>query len=185
VDLLNNIGGWELIMIMLVGFFIFGPDRLPKAISEAVRTIRKLREMARNATGDLSRELGTDIDLEDLNPKTFLRKHLLSEEDEEALRRPLQGVYDELRGVADSVTNIASSVATDLNKTASEVTTGVAASAGSVRTEMVDAVKAGVSGASGTGAGTVDLVKSSEIQQPAAPAPLEAAPPKNIDFDAT
>ena len=38
------------------------------------------------ATADLSRELGTDIQLEDLHPKAFIRKHLLSEEDEQALR---------------------------------------------------------------------------------------------------
>jgi sec-independent protein translocase protein TatB len=100
---LENIGGWELIMVILVGLFIFGPDKLPKAISDGVRMLRQVREMARNATGDLSRELGTNIELEDLHPKTFLRKHVLSEDDEAALRKPLQGVYDELRGTADQV----------------------------------------------------------------------------------
>src|SRR5262249_61225253 len=99
---LENIGGWELIVIILVGLFIFGPDKLPKAISDGVRMLRQLRQMARNATGDLSRELGTNIELEDLHPKTFLRKHLLSEADEAALRKPLQDVYGELRGVGDS-----------------------------------------------------------------------------------
>ena len=50
--------------------------------------------MARNATSDLSRELGTDIQLEDLHPKTFIRKHLLSEEDEAGdPRRPLDDAY--------------------------------------------------------------------------------------------
>jgi sec-independent protein translocase protein TatB len=100
---LENIGGWELIVVILVGLFIFGPDKLPKAISDGVRMLRQLREMARNATSDLSRELGTDIQLEDLNPKTFLRKHVLSEDDEAALRKPLQNIYDDLRGTADQV----------------------------------------------------------------------------------
>src|SRR3954466_9901582 len=100
---IENIGGWELIVVILVGLFIFGPDKLPKAISDGVRMLRQLREMARNATGDLSRELGTDIQLEDLNPKTFLRKHLLSEDDEAALRKPLEGIYQDLRGTADKV----------------------------------------------------------------------------------
>jgi sec-independent protein translocase protein TatB len=59
--------------------------------------------MARSATGDLSRELGTDIQLEDLHPKAFIRKHLLSEEDEDALRKPLQGVYDGLRSDLNGV----------------------------------------------------------------------------------
>jgi sec-independent protein translocase protein TatB len=100
---LENIGGWELILIVLVGLFIFGPDRLPKAISDGVRMLRTLRQMARNATGDLSRELGTQVELEDLNPKTFLRKHLLSEEDERALRKPFQDIYGDVRGVTDTV----------------------------------------------------------------------------------
>jgi sec-independent protein translocase protein TatB len=99
---LENIGGWELIVIVLIGLFIFGPDKLPKAISDGVKMLRNLRQMARNATGDLSRELGTNIELEDLHPKTFLRKHLLSEADEAALRKPLEDVYSDLRGVGKS-----------------------------------------------------------------------------------
>jgi sec-independent protein translocase protein TatB len=100
---LENIGGWELIVIILVGLFIFGPDKLPKAIGDGIRMLRTVRNMARNATGDLSRELGTTVELEDLNPKTFLRKHLLSEEDEAALRKPLQDIYSDARSVVDSV----------------------------------------------------------------------------------
>ncbi|MDT4986164.1 MAG: sec-independent protein translocase protein TatB [Micromonosporaceae bacterium] len=100
---LENIGAPELIVIILIGLFIFGPDKLPKAISDGVRMLRQLREMARNATGDLSRELGTDFQLEDLNPRTFLRKHVLSEADEAAIRRPLESVVDDLRGTAEQV----------------------------------------------------------------------------------
>jgi len=110
---LENIGGWELIVIVLVGLFIFGPDKLPKAISDGIRMLRTVRNMARNATGDLSRELGTTVELEDLNPKTFLRKHLLSEEDEAALRKPLQEIYSDARGVVDSVKLDVSNMAED------------------------------------------------------------------------
>src|SRR5690348_1706648 len=113
---LENLDGWKLIVLALLGIFIFGPDKLPKAIADGVKMLRTLRDMARNATGDLSRELGTDIQLEDLNPKTLIRKHLLSEDDERALRKPLEdlfqdvkgdlkGVQNELRSVADSVNN--------------------------------------------------------------------------------
>ncbi|GAB3869378.1 twin-arginine translocase TatA/TatE family subunit [Dactylosporangium cerinum] len=107
---LENLGGWEFIVIILVGLFIFGPDRLPKAISDGMRMLRNVRQMARNATGDLSRELGTDIQLEDLHPKAFLRKHLLSEADEAALRRPLQDIMGEVKGVADTVKRDAQAV---------------------------------------------------------------------------
>jgi sec-independent protein translocase protein TatB len=119
---LENIGGWEFIVIILVGLFIFGPDRLPKAIADGVKMLRQVRQMARNATGDLSRELGTDIQLEDLHPKTFLRKHLLSEEDEAALRKPLQGLYDDVRGVADQVKRDAEEAASAAKSVATSVT---------------------------------------------------------------
>jgi sec-independent protein translocase protein TatB len=100
---LENLNTWHILVLGLIGVFIFGPDRLPKAIADGVRMLRNLRSMARNATSDLSRELGTEITLEDLHPKTLLRKHLLSEEDEQALRRPLEEIY---RDVKDDVTGI-------------------------------------------------------------------------------
>ena len=116
---LENLGGWEFIVIILVGLFIFGPDRLPKAIGDGMRMLRNVRQMARNATGDLSRELGTDIQLEDLHPKAFLRKHLLSEADEAALRRPLQDIVGEVRGVADTVKRDAQAAANGASAAAS------------------------------------------------------------------
>ena len=82
-----GINGWEFLVLALLAMFIFGPDKLPKAISDGVRMLRNLRDMARNATTDLSRELGTEISLEDLNPKALIRKHILSEEDERAIRQ--------------------------------------------------------------------------------------------------
>ena len=78
-----NLNGWELVALGLLGLFIFGPDRLPKTIADGIRMLRGLRSMARKATTDLSSELGTEVRLEDLDPKTFIRQHLLS-----ARRRP-------------------------------------------------------------------------------------------------
>jgi sec-independent protein translocase protein TatB len=100
---LENLNTWHILVLVVLGIFIFGPDRLPKAISDGVGMLRNLRNMARNATSDLSRELGTEITLEDLHPKTLLRKHLLSEEDEQALRRPLEKIYQDVK---DDVTGI-------------------------------------------------------------------------------
>ncbi len=103
MDGFMGINGWEFVVLLLIAMFIFGPDRLPKAIADGVKMLRNLRDMARNATGDLSRELGTDISLEDLNPKALIRKHILSEEDERALRKPLEDLYrdveSDVRGV--------------------------------------------------------------------------------------
>jgi sec-independent protein translocase protein TatB len=92
-----GINGWEFVVLLLLATFIFGPDKLPKAISDGVRMLRNLRDLARNATSDLSRELGTEITLEDLNPKALIRKHVLSEEDEHAIRRPIESLFQDVR----------------------------------------------------------------------------------------
>jgi sec-independent protein translocase protein TatB len=116
MPLLDNLDGWKLVVLILIGIFIFGPDKLPKAIAEGVKMLRNLREMARNATGDLSRELGTDIQLEDLNPKTLIRKHLLSEEDERALRKPIEDLYQDVKKDLTGVQSELKSVAETVNK---------------------------------------------------------------------
>jgi sec-independent protein translocase protein TatB len=99
----SNLNWWEIIALALLGLFIFGPERLPKVINDGVRVLRGLRNMARNATNDISRELGTDVSLEDLHPKTFIRKHLLSEEEERQLRRPFDDVARDVRQITSDV----------------------------------------------------------------------------------
>ena len=100
----ENLNAWEFGGLLLVALLIFG-DKLPKVIGDGMRLLRNLRQMATNATGDLSRELGTDISIDDLNPKNFVRKHLLSEDDENAIRRPLQSLYDDVRKDVNSHVN--------------------------------------------------------------------------------
>ncbi|GGO03954.1 preprotein translocase subunit TatB [Micromonospora parathelypteridis] len=122
----DNLNWWEIGALLLLALLIFG-DRLPGVITDGLRLVRNLRNMARNATGDLSRELGTDIQLEDLHPKAFIRKHLLSEEDEAAIRKPLQGVYDNLRadvsGVHEDLKDVASAADLRSNGTRSGTAT--------------------------------------------------------------
>ncbi|MGV9211121.1 preprotein translocase subunit TatB [Micromonospora sp. RB23] len=125
--MLDNLNWWEIGALLLLALLIFG-DRLPAVINDGLRLVRNLRNMARNATGDLSRELGTDIQLEDLHPKAFIRKHLLSEEDEAAIRKPLQGVYDNLRadvnGVHNDLKDVANAADLRSNGTRPGTTTG-------------------------------------------------------------
>jgi sec-independent protein translocase protein TatB len=104
----ENLNIWEVGVLLLLALFIFGPERLPKVINDGVRMLRQLRNMARNATNDLSRELGTDVRLEDLHPKTFIRKHLLSEEEEQQLRRPFDDAYRDLRQLTADVNDVTS-----------------------------------------------------------------------------
>jgi sec-independent protein translocase protein TatB len=110
-----GINGWEFLVLLLLAMFIFGPDKLPKAISDGVRMARNLRDMARNATTDLNRELGTDLTLEDLNPKALIRKHILSEEDEQAIRKPIESLYHDVRRDVTGVHGELQQVARDVD----------------------------------------------------------------------
>ena len=107
----ENLNWWEIGALLMLALLIFG-ERLPKVIGDGLRMLRGLRAMAQNATSDLSRELGTDIQLQDLHPKAFIRKHLLSDEDEQAIRKPLQGLFDDvkndLNGVKSDLGEVAS-----------------------------------------------------------------------------
>ena len=98
----ENLNWWEIGALLMLALLIFG-ERLPKVIGDGLRMLRGLRAMAQNATTDLSRELGTDIQLQDLHPKAFIRKHLLSEDDEQAIRKPLQGLFDDVKNDLNGV----------------------------------------------------------------------------------
>ena len=106
----ENLNWWEIAALLMLALLIFG-ERLPKVISDGLRMLRGLRAIAQNATTDLSRELGTDIQLQDLHPKAFIRKHLLSEDDEQAIRKPLQGLFEDvktdLNGVKSDLKDVA------------------------------------------------------------------------------
>jgi sec-independent protein translocase protein TatB len=106
----ENLNWWEIGALLMLALLIFG-ERLPKVIGDGLKMLRGLRAMAQNATTDLSRELGTDIQLQDLHPKAFIRKHLLSEDDEAAIRKPLQGLFEDVKQDLSGVKN-------DLNEVA-------------------------------------------------------------------
>lgn len=77
-----GIGLGEMVMLVVVALVVFGPERLPSVISEAARMLRSLRKLADNAKAEIRSELGPelgDLDLDSLNPKTFVRKHLFED----------------------------------------------------------------------------------------------------------
>jgi sec-independent protein translocase protein TatB len=74
----------KLLVLAVLAIVIFGPDQLPRIASQAGRTLRDLRRLAQGATAELREGLGpefSDFDVADLNPKNFVRKHLLDDPD--------------------------------------------------------------------------------------------------------
>jgi sec-independent protein translocase protein TatB len=75
---------WKLLALGLIALVVFGPDKLPQLARDAGRTVRQLRAMAQAARTELRSELGDtvgDFNLTDLNPRAFVRKHLLDDLD--------------------------------------------------------------------------------------------------------
>jgi sec-independent protein translocase protein TatB len=76
----------KILVLALIGLVVFGPEQLPKMAAQAGRALRDLRRLADNARADLSESLGPefrDFDFNDLNPRAFVRKHLLDPVEEE------------------------------------------------------------------------------------------------------
>ena len=74
----------KLLVLAVIALVIFGPNELPKLASQAGRALRDLRRVADGAKNDLREGLGpefADFEIEDLNPRHFVQKHLLSEMD--------------------------------------------------------------------------------------------------------
>ena len=78
----NSIGWGEILFLALFGLIIFGPDKLPNLARDAARALKQVREMSQGARNQIRSELGpefADLDIDSLNPRTFVRKHLLDE----------------------------------------------------------------------------------------------------------
>ena len=90
----------QIAIIVLVGVFVLGPERIPTAVTWVVTSLRKVRTMAAGAQAELRREIGPEIDelrrqvadlqslkeiqelrdLRDLHPKRLIGKNILGDE---------------------------------------------------------------------------------------------------------
>jgi sec-independent protein translocase protein TatB len=73
---------WKLLTLAVIALIVFGPNELPKMASQVGKWLRELRRIAESAKSDLREGLGPefqDFDFEDLNPKHFVRKHLVDD----------------------------------------------------------------------------------------------------------
>jgi sec-independent protein translocase protein TatB len=74
----------KLLILAVIALVVFGPKELPVMAAKAGKALRELRKIAEGAKTDLREGLGpefSDFDLDDLNPRRFVQKHLLSDLD--------------------------------------------------------------------------------------------------------
>ena len=89
-----DVGPFEIITIAVVALLIFGPDKLPKLAADAARLLREVRRLATGARQELKESLGPelgDLNIQDLNPTTFVKRNLLDPIDNE-----VQSVKDDI-----------------------------------------------------------------------------------------
>ncbi|MCW2714891.1 MAG: twin-arginine translocation protein TatB subunit [Frankiales bacterium] len=92
----DSLGWAEILVLLVLALFVFGPERLPGIAAEAGKSLRKARLYVKRVTDDLQSELGPElgnVDLASLHPRTFVHKHLLSDDDDPpvAQSRPRAG----------------------------------------------------------------------------------------------
>jgi sec-independent protein translocase protein TatB len=83
----ESVGWGEILVLVVAGLFILGPERLPSAAAWVGRTVRQVREYATGARDQLRRELGPEFDelrkpledlrgLRDFSPRNAVRRTL-------------------------------------------------------------------------------------------------------------
>jgi sec-independent protein translocase protein TatB len=87
-----NIGWGEMLVLVVIGLVVLGPERLPGAIRSTANALRQARDYISGATKDLREELGPEFDdlreplselqkLRGMTPRAALTKHLLDGDD--------------------------------------------------------------------------------------------------------
>jgi len=88
----ENVGWGEVLVLIVAGLFILGPERLPSAAAWLGRTVRQVKDYATGAREQLRSELGPEFDelrkpLEDLrgirnfDPRSAVTRHLFDGDD--------------------------------------------------------------------------------------------------------
>lgn len=87
-----NVGWGEMLVLVVVGLVVLGPERLPGAIRWSATTLRQARDYLSGVTSQLREDLGPEFDdlrgplselqkLRGMTPRAALTKHLLDGDD--------------------------------------------------------------------------------------------------------
>jgi sec-independent protein translocase protein TatB len=106
-----DLGAPEIIWLVVLAVLMFGPERIPGFARKAARVYKYLMNIATGAKDQLAGELGPefkDLSLSDLNPKTFISRHLLDTEEISAFR---ETIADTKKSLAETSAELATATA--------------------------------------------------------------------------
>ncbi|HUR51626.1 MAG TPA: sec-independent translocase [Mycobacteriales bacterium] len=89
--MLGGLGWPETAVLLLLGLFLFGPERLPGLAADAGKALRRLRAYVKDMSKELREELGpevADLDLRSLHPREIVRRNLFEDDDDEVVSAP-------------------------------------------------------------------------------------------------
>lgn len=134
-----GMGTWEIMIILVAALVIFGPDRLPEMAGKIGKSIRDLRQMSSDLTGEFERTAGV-----------------------QDLKKAVQG---ELTGVKSQVSSVTDSVKRDLDKAGSKVSSTVssATSSGSKTASSSSKVSGAKSGSTTAAKTTSSSAKTAPV----------------------
>lgn len=84
----SSVGWGELLILLIAGLVILGPERLPGAVTWSMKSLRQVKEYASGATTQLKDDLGPEFEdfraplaelnqLRGMTPRSIITKHLL------------------------------------------------------------------------------------------------------------
>ena len=101
-----NVGWGEMLILVVIGLVVLGPERLPGAIRWTSSTLRQARDYISGATSQLREDLGPEFDdlraplselnkLRGMSPRAAITKHLLDGDD--SVLNSFEKSFDDVR----------------------------------------------------------------------------------------
>ncbi|MEO6957372.1 MAG: twin-arginine translocase TatA/TatE family subunit [Antricoccus sp.] len=110
----GSVGWGEILVLLIAALVIFGPDKLPGATKQAADTLKSLRKQLTGARQQITDEFGDiapNFDPAMLNPKEFVRKHLLEDLDEDEVPANVMDRYTPQPATAPAASSTPSAAA--------------------------------------------------------------------------
>ena len=77
-----DINGWEVIILVVVGILVLGPERLPEYAGKLANLVRQARGFAQNAKTQLKEQMGPefdDVDWRQYDPRQYDPRRIVRE----------------------------------------------------------------------------------------------------------